>query len=27
METYAALRMTDSVGFTRFASGFTIEKR
>jgi hypothetical protein len=27
METYAALRMTDSVSFTRFASGFTIEKR
>lgn len=27
METWAALRMTDSVTFTRFASGFTIEKR
>jgi hypothetical protein len=27
METWAALRMTDSVSFTRFASGFTIEKR
>jgi len=27
METWAALRMTDSVAFTRFASGFTIEKR
>lgn len=27
METWAALRMTDSITFTRFASGFTIEKR
>jgi hypothetical protein len=27
METWAALRMTDSISFTRFASGFTIEKR
>ncbi len=27
METWAALRMTDSVAFTRFASGYTIEKR
>ncbi len=27
METWAALRMTDSVTFTRFASGFTVEKR
>jgi hypothetical protein len=27
METWAALRMTDSVAFTRFASGFTVEKR
>lgn len=27
METWAALRMTDSVTFTRFASGFTLEKR
>jgi hypothetical protein len=27
METWAALRMTDSTTFTRFASGFTIEKR
>jgi hypothetical protein len=27
METWAALRMTDSVAFTRFSSGFTIEKR
>ena len=27
METWAVLRMTDSVTFTRFASGFTIEKR
>ncbi len=27
METWAALRMTDSTSFTRFASGFTIEKR
>lgn len=27
METWAALRMTDSVSFTRFASGFTLEKR
>lgn len=27
METWAALRMTDSVSFTRFASGFTIERR
>ena len=27
METWAALRMTDSIAFTRFASGFTIEKR
>jgi hypothetical protein len=27
METWAALRMTDSVSFTRFSSGFTIEKR
>lgn len=27
METWSALRMTDSVTFTRFASGFTIEKR
>ena len=27
METWAALRMTDSVAFTRFASGFTIENR
>lgn len=27
METWASLRMTDSVTFTRFASGFTIEKR
>ncbi len=27
METWAALRMTDSVTFTRFSSGFTIEKR
>ncbi len=27
METWAALRMTDSVTFARFASGFTIEKR
>jgi hypothetical protein len=27
METWAALRMTDSISFTRFASGFTIERR
>lgn len=27
METWAVLRMTDSVAFTRVASGFTIEKR
>lgn len=27
MKTWAALRMTDSIAFTRFASGFTIEKR
>lgn len=27
METWAALRMTDSIAFTRFASGFTIERR
>jgi hypothetical protein len=27
METWATLRMTDSVTFTRFASGFTLEKR
>ncbi len=27
METWAALRMTDSISFTRFASGFTLEKR
>lgn len=27
METVAALRMTDSVTFTRFASGFTVERR
>jgi hypothetical protein len=27
METFAVLRMTDSITFTRFASGFTIEKR
>lgn len=27
METWAALRMTDSIAFTRFASGYTIEKR
>ncbi len=27
METWAALRMTDSVAFTRFASGYTLEKR
>jgi hypothetical protein len=27
METWATLRMTDSITFTRFASGFTIEKR
>jgi len=27
METWAALRMTDSVSFARFASGFTVEKR
>lgn len=27
METWAALRMTDSITFTRFASGFTLEKR
>jgi hypothetical protein len=27
METWAALRMTDSVTFTRFSGGFTIEKR
>jgi hypothetical protein len=27
METWAALRMTDSITFTRFASGFTIEQR
>ncbi|HYW49635.1 MAG TPA: hypothetical protein VE861_03465 [Gemmatimonadaceae bacterium] len=27
MDTWAALRMTDSVTFTRFASGFTIERR
>jgi hypothetical protein len=27
METWAALRMTDSITFTRFASGFTIELR
>ena len=27
METWSALRMTDSVSFTRFASGFTIERR
>ncbi len=27
MNTWAALRMTDSVSFTRFASGFTVENR
>jgi len=27
MDTWAALRMTDSVSFARFASGFTVEKR
>ncbi len=27
MQTWAALRMTDSVSFTRFASGFTVESR
>lgn len=27
MQTWAALRMTDSVTFTRFASGFTVESR
>ena len=27
METWAALRMTDSITFTRFASGFTVESR
>jgi hypothetical protein len=27
METWSTLRMTDSITFTRFASGFTIEKR
>ena len=27
MDTWAALRMTDSVTFTRFASGFTVEYR
>ena len=27
METWAALRMTDSVSFARFASGFTVETR
>ncbi len=27
MQTWAALRMTDSTSFTRFASGFTIESR
>lgn len=27
METWAALRMTDSTVFTRFASGYTVEKR
>jgi hypothetical protein len=27
MHTWAALRMTDSVTFTRFASGFTVENR
>lgn len=27
METWSALRMTDSIAFTRFASGFTIERR
>jgi hypothetical protein len=27
MDTWAALRMTDSITFTRFASGFTVESR
>lgn len=27
MDTWAALRMTDSISFTRFASGFTVEYR
>ena len=27
METWSVLRMTDSVSFTRIASGFTIERR
>lgn len=27
MDTWTALRMTDSVSFARFASGFTVEKR
>ena len=27
METWAALRMTDSITFTRFSSGFTVESR
>jgi hypothetical protein len=27
MDTWAALRMTDSISFTRFASGFTVESR
>jgi hypothetical protein len=27
MDTWAALRMTDSITFTRFANGFTVEYR